>query len=115
MAGPFLIAQVTTPPDPTSPSDVLLMALVVCAVGALALIVWVLPVVLGIRAAQQKAVSPHWMWFGLHPLGGWVAWAVLQFAVPARKQCARCGKVAAREANFCGRCGNALLTAARRR
>jgi len=112
MAGHLFIAQVT---ETTSPSDILLMALAACALGALALVVWVLPVVLGIRAAQRKGLSPHWMWFGLHPLGGWVTWAILQFGIPPRATCARCGKEAAREANFCARCGNALLVTPRRR
>jgi len=109
MAGPLFIAQVSTP-DPTSPSDILLIALVVCAVGALALVAWVLPVVLGIRAAIEKRVSPHWMWFGIHPLGGWIAWAVLRFGIPPLVRCPRCARTNPRDARFCPRCGTALAS-----
>ncbi len=38
----------------------------------------IIPVVLGIKAAKRKGVSPHWMWFGLHPLGGWIAYLVIR-------------------------------------
>jgi hypothetical protein len=45
-------------------------------IGVLALTI--IPVVLGIKAAKRKGVSPHWMWFGLHPLGGWIAYLVIR-------------------------------------
>ena len=38
---------------------------------------WITPVVFGIRAARKKLRSPHWMWFGVHPIGGWITFAVL--------------------------------------
>jgi hypothetical protein len=38
----------------------------------------VTPVILGIKAAKRKGISPHWMWFGLHPLGGWIAYLIIR-------------------------------------
>ena len=51
-------------------------------IGVLALTI--VPVVLGIKAAKRKGVSPHWMWFGVHPLGGWIAYLVIR-SRPDRK------------------------------
>jgi len=36
-------------------------------------IFWVLPIVLGVKAARKNNRSPHWMWFGVHPFGAWSA------------------------------------------
>jgi hypothetical protein len=44
-------------------------------------IIWILPIVLGVRAARRKGVSPHWMWFGVHPLGAWIAFLIIRFGV----------------------------------
>jgi hypothetical protein len=38
-----------------------------------------LPVILGVRAARAKGRSPHWMWFGVHPVTGWIAYIWLRF------------------------------------
>ena len=51
---------------------------------------WVLPIALGIQAAKQKNYSPHWMWFGIHPILGWIACIVLLCITP-RIQCPNCG------------------------
>jgi hypothetical protein len=45
-------------------------------IGVLALTIT--PVILGIKAAKRKGVSPHWMWFGLHPVGGWIAYLIIR-------------------------------------
>jgi len=37
----------------------------------------VTPVVLGIEAAKRRGISPHWMWFGLHPVTGWIAYLII--------------------------------------
>jgi len=39
---------------------------------------WIPPIVLGVKWARLKGVSPHWMWFGVHPLGAWIAFAVIR-------------------------------------
>jgi len=51
---------------------------------------WVLPITLGIKCARRKGVSTQWMWFGIHPLGGWIAFIVLNALTP-RVQCLNCG------------------------
>ena len=53
-------------------------------------IFWVLPIILGIQAAQRKNYSPHWMWFGIHPIAGWIACIVL-LCLPSRIRCPNCG------------------------
>jgi hypothetical protein len=37
----------------------------------------VFPVLHGIDVATRSGYSPSWMWFGLHPMLGWIAYAVL--------------------------------------
>jgi xanthosine utilization system XapX-like protein len=46
------------------------------------LVVWLVPIFFGIRIAKRKGRSPHWMWFGVHPLGGWIALLVLYLVSP---------------------------------
>ena len=36
----------------------------------------------GIQAAKRSGASPNWMWFGIHPLFGWVAFGMLQLKAP---------------------------------
>ena len=56
------------------------LELVFVALSLIALVggFWIWPIFLGIKAAKEKGRSPHWMWFGLNPLGGWIALAVLR-------------------------------------
>ena len=58
--------------------------------GAIITAFWVLPIMLGVRCAKRKNYSPAWMCFGIHPLGGWIAFIVLS-CLPARIQCPNCG------------------------
>ena len=58
-------------------------SLVLLAVIGLPLI-WFTPIWLGVRTARKKRLSPHWMWFGIHPLFGWIACLVLLLAKPRR-------------------------------
>ena len=39
--------------------------------------VWLYPVVHGVRCAKRAGISPHWMWFGIHPLTGWIAFGII--------------------------------------
>jgi hypothetical protein len=66
-------------------------------------ILWVLPIWLGIRAAHRNNWSALWMWFGIHPIGGWIAFAVLHFLPPLKTcpQCAEKVKAAAKLCHFC--------------
>lgn len=72
----------------------------VIAVGLL----WVWPITAGLKAARKKNRSPHWMWFGIYPLGGWIAYAVLRSVKPLREcpHCAEKVKAHARQCPYCG-------------
>lgn len=72
-----------------------------CLLAVLCL--WGLPVLLGIKAAKRNNRSPHWMWFGIHPFGGWLAFLVLQFSKPL-KACASCGEKVKAHAKLCPYC-----------
>ncbi len=50
------------------------------------LALWIVPVVLGVRAAKEKGRSPHWMWFGLHPVSGWITYFWLRSARPVERR-----------------------------
>ena len=51
---------------------------------------WVLPITLGVHQARKKNYPALWMLFGIHPLGGWIAFIVLA-CLPPRIQCPACG------------------------
>lgn len=73
--------------------------------GALVFITlgWVLPIWLGLRAAHRNNRSGLWMWFGVHPMGGWIAFAVLA-SLPPLKMCPQCGEKAKAHAKICPYC-----------
>jgi F0F1-type ATP synthase membrane subunit c/vacuolar-type H+-ATPase subunit K len=75
----------------------ILGALIFIALG------WVLPIWLGLRAARRNNRSGLWMWFGFHPIGGWIAFAVLT-SLPALKTCTQCGEKAKSHAKICPYC-----------
>lgn len=77
----------------------ILLTLVFIALG------WVLPIWLGLRAARRNNRSGLWMWFGLHPIGGWIAFAVLA-SLPPLKTCPQCGEKAKSHAKICPYCMN---------
>lgn len=64
---------------------------------------WVLPIWLGLRAARRNSRSGLWMWFGVHPIGGWIAFAVLA-SLPPLKMCPQCGEKAKAHAKICPYC-----------
>lgn len=73
--------------------------------GALAFVAlgWVLPIWLGLRAARRNNRSGLWMWFGFHPIGGWIAFSVLA-SLPPLKMCPQCGEKAKSHAKICPYC-----------
>ncbi|MDR2921936.1 MAG: hypothetical protein LBU85_01185 [Treponema sp.] len=71
------------------------------------LAIWIVPVPLGIRKAKQKGHSPHWMWFGILPIYGWLAFFILCM-VPKLKKCANCGEKNKLYAKTCQRCNSAF-------
>jgi len=40
--------------------------------------IWIYPVLHGIEAARRAGRSPKWMWFGVHPLFGWITYLLLR-------------------------------------
>ena len=79
---------------------------IVMAIGMVLLLIgvlWVLPIILGVRCAQRKNYSPLWMLFGIHPIGGWVAFIVLS-CLPGRTQCGRCGGFLSKNWRICPFC-----------
>ncbi len=64
---------------------------------------WVLPITLGVRCAKRKNYPALWMLFGIHPVGGWIAFIVFAYITP-RIRCPNCGgfvKVFFRMCPFC--------------
>ncbi|MEA2336933.1 MAG: hypothetical protein QOE82_940 [Thermoanaerobaculia bacterium] len=49
-----------------------------------AALIWLLPAFLGVRLAKAKGLSPHWMWFGLWPGFGWIAYLCFRAAAPRK-------------------------------
>lgn len=54
----------------------------------LILALYIAPVVLGVRVAKARGRSPHWMWFGLHPVSGWIAYFWLRSSRPVGERAA---------------------------
>lgn len=78
------------------------------AIGIIVLMVgllWVLPITVGILSYRRKGYSPHWMWFGIHPLGGYVA-MIVALCLTARKQCSTCGNMGDQAFRICPYCGH---------
>jgi hypothetical protein len=79
------------------------------AVLALVLVaIWIGMVVLGVRFAKKKNRSPHWMWFGLHPVGALVVLIVMASLSPQR-ECPRCCRKVPAEASVCSYCKHEFL------
>ena len=66
---------------------------------------WVVPVYFGIRNLRRKGYSPHWMWFGIHPVFGYIA-LLVSALISARKQCGKCGAYVAENFKLCPYCGH---------
>jgi hypothetical protein len=70
--------------------QLLFIPLFILLFAVIAVIGWVLPITLGVRAAKRKNYSPYWMWFGIHPIFGWIACIVL-LCITRRIRCQNCG------------------------
>lgn len=80
-------------------SDTATGVLIVLIVLAL----WVPPIILGVRVARRKNRSAQWMWFGVHPMLGWIAFAVLA-SLPPLKECSQCAEKVKAHAKICPYC-----------
>ena len=88
--------------NPVNLAEVLVIMALVVGFG------WLVPIVCGILVYQHKGYSPHWMWFGVHPVGGWIA-LLVGLALRKRGRCPDCGGYV--EPNFwlCPYCGHELV------
>jgi hypothetical protein len=68
---------------------------------------WIAILVAGVRLARRKGRSPHWMWFGVHPLSGLVALLVL-LRVRGLRDCPHCGARLPAALEACSACGRSL-------
>jgi hypothetical protein len=97
-------------------------AILPCAISVAILASWIVSVVLGVKWAKRNGVSPHWMWFGLHPLGAWIAFPIIRWGseisqvgntavkwVVGKVACPSCGKFTPINSTFCTNCGVAVL------
>ena len=78
--------------------DLLALPLVI-----LFLFVWIYPIIKGIRVARAKKYSTAWMWFGFHPVTGWIAYSVLK-SLPPLMECPRCAEKVKSHARVCPYC-----------
>ena len=72
--------------------------------GLLIIVIWLIPIILGVRCAKRKGISPHWMWFGLYPFFGWIAYAIIFFSGSDFTKCPSCDSVCSRLSRFCLKC-----------
>lgn len=78
----------------------------VVVMGGLSIVliaIWAGVVVLGVRIAKSKGRSPHWMWFGLHPIGALIVLIIMGALKPLKicPECARKSPAVARLCPFC--------------
>jgi len=82
---------------------------------------WIASVILGVKWAKRNSVSPHWMWFGLHPVGAWIAFPIIRWGseishvgeisvkwVTGKVACSSCGKFNPINNAFCAQCGKPI-------
>jgi hypothetical protein len=74
-------------------------------IAIMAALGWVVPIHFGVRIAKSKGYSPHWMWFGVYPITGWITWLVLA-CLPQRHPCSTCGSFLGPRYRVCPYCGN---------
>ena len=86
------------------------MAIHIALVVIVFVVLWLVPIPLGIGSAIRKHYSPYWMWFGLHPLGGWIAFIVLA-SLPGRVVCGHCGGHVGRNFRVCPYCHTSMCPA----
>ncbi len=66
---------------------------------------WVLPITLGVKILKRKGYSPYWMWFGVHPLAGWIM-VIISASLRPRLRCEKCGGFVAHNFRLCPYCGS---------
>jgi len=92
---------------PEAAVAILAVVLGLIALAVVAFVGWILPITLGLRVARRKNYSPAWMLFGIHPVGGWVAYIALSCQTP-RIQCPTCGGFVKVNFRVCPYCHNEI-------
>lgn len=64
---------------------VLAILLFIAMVG----IFWVIPIYYGSNNLKRKGYSTNWMWFGIHPLSGWIMF-MISLNLHQRPRCGKC-------------------------
>ena len=72
--------------------------------ACIAIVFWGGPIVVGIAMFRKKGYSPHWMWFGVHPIGAWIA-CFVSFCLSHRRRCRNCGGFVRSNFRLCPYCG----------
>ena len=77
--------------------------IVVLFIVLICLGIWASLIVFGVKTAKKKNRSPHWMWFGIHPVGALIAFIVMMCLDPlqACPQCTRPLPTGARVCPYC--------------
>jgi hypothetical protein len=73
--------------------------------------IWASLIVFGVKAAKKKHRSPHWMWFGIHPVGALIAFIVMMCLDPLQV-CPQCGRPVPSGARICPFCAYSFVPAA---
>ena len=71
---------------------------------------WASLIYFGVKTAKKKNRSPHWMWFGVHPVGALVVFIVMMVIEPL-KLCPNCAHPTPTGAQVCPYCAYSLVAA----
>jgi|GEM_PF-4768531 len=71
-------------------------------------LVWAMPLILGLKWARVKGVSSRWLWFCIHPVAGWITYAILRWSLPVK--CQACNQSFPSDAVSCPSCNHPLAS-----
>ena len=91
--------------DQTAPLAAIFVVMFMVLIG---LAIWASLIVFGIKTAKKKNRSPHWMWFGVHPVGALIVFIVMMALEPL-KLCPQCSQPSPPGARVCPYCTFAFV------
>jgi len=68
-------------------------------------IIWILPIIIGVKIAKKKHISPHFMWIGILPIWGLIVMTIICL-LPELKICSKCTEKNKKYARYCQKCNN---------
>lgn len=102
--------------------EILNAILVLLMVSAFLVILWVLPIVLGLKLAKRNKISAYWMLFGIYPVMAWIGYAIVRLRgridqvgnaavqwIPGKVACPSCGEFISMNKAYCTNCGMSVL------